>query len=291
MNLPTEILLNIFVFIPNDTFNISRVCKFFKKIINNRTIDDLYYEGNSTYPIELVIINDSYLLSKCFSPNTDYAPAIVYYDDFYYVHTKYLSSSNCLNFIANYYRKLFSKRYIKLDSDIHKNRIRHIIKNICFTNNISGVKYLKTLLEYDEEYYCFMTRNFTLYLIYKCLYKKLFVMVDHLFVICKQMYPENDIWVYFINEIVDCVILSYLTNKTILLIIEKQLVDIKKNKIYHEFSVDTTLSIFDYLLKSKRISPLDLSDRIKKKYKNKKDVQNKSDSTIILNYVEKYGYE
>jgi len=286
MNFPTEILLNIFVFIPNDTFNISRVCKLFRKIIDNRCVNDLYYSGNSTYPIELVIINDSYLLPKCFLPGDNYEPAIVYEDSFYWIHTKYLSSSNCLNFIANYYRKLFVKKSIKLDSDLHKNKIRHVIKNICFTNNISGVKYLKTLLEYDEKY-CLMERNFALYLIYKCFYKKLFVMAEHLFTISEQMYPENNVCFYFRNEIIDCVILSYLTNKTIVLLIEEHLADTKKDKIYYEFSLDTTLSIFDYLLKSKRISALELSDRIKKKYQNRKNVQNSSDS--ILNYVANYG--
>lgn len=80
MHIPTDILLHIFTYIPNSTFDLSRVCKLFKQILDNRVCNDI-----------LIIQNDPLLLIKYLNN--------VSFDKNILIITK-IYSINCLNILV-----------------------------------------------------------------------------------------------------------------------------------------------------------------------------------------------
>lgn len=104
INLPKELLLNIFVYVPDNTFSISRVCKYFRDILDNRNPCDLYYVKNRKCSIEVLMVNDLCMMCKYFVPSFDIGTPLLIGNEFVcQVCDKYVFSHECLNFLAYYY--------------------------------------------------------------------------------------------------------------------------------------------------------------------------------------------
>ena len=115
MNIPNDILLHIFTFIPSHTFYISRGCKLFKQILDERTCYNTH-----------LIQNDSHLLVNYLLETKSIG---------YEFYVKTIHNYNCMVIMAN------NLNYITKNPLLHD-----LAKLFCKVNNVSAIKYFKNII-------------------------------------------------------------------------------------------------------------------------------------------------
>lgn len=154
MNIPQELWIHIFSHIPKSTFVVSRVCKLFMQILDDRICDDI-----------TIIQNDTYLLIKYLRKLQKSDLRITIHDDISHDH---------LNIIATFVNDHDDTRYIY-----------NLLRGICKTNNIYGIKYFKRLIPLTK-----LSMVSIIAMCYICLYNSSFVMGDYL--IRSHLFNNNE---------------------------------------------------------------------------------------------------
>ena len=172
MNLPNELWSHILILVPNDTFNMSMVCKNFMTLLNNRKCDDIK-----------IIQNDSHLLARYFVNKCDYVPPNLdnsslqarYFTKAQIQETldiKSISSDTCIIIIGHY--KYF-KKHIDYKTQVYS--VMSYIDKVCITNNIKCLKYMEYILKY---LFMLLPKDYVPQLYNTCLRNKSFDVASYL---------------------------------------------------------------------------------------------------------------
>lgn len=136
MNIPNETWLQIFTFIPNDTFIIGKVCKQFLTILNNRKCNNINIIQNDSHLLAKYLLNPVSIGDPDYSThgfplmcsNIEHILTTLLIN----IYTMEMGSDMCVAIVGyySYLHKLFSDFQYLLQFSY----------TICSTNNIKGVK-------------------------------------------------------------------------------------------------------------------------------------------------------